>query len=86
MKTIKEKAFKYAYKHYFNDSECFACEDGYKKGAVEQRKIDIQRACDIHCKLCDNYNPMYVDGVMYVCDYCDKCKAKIQIEQAMKGE
>lgn len=50
MKTIKERAEEYADECWTLDEANFACEDGYIKGATEQRAIDIDKACEIYRK------------------------------------
>lgn len=42
MKTIKERAEDYANENWTLDEANFACEDGYIKGATEQKQIDDQ--------------------------------------------
>lgn len=50
MKTIKERAEEYADECWLSDGACFACEDGYIKGATEQQEIVIDKACEIYRK------------------------------------
>lgn len=49
MKTIEERAEEYAGENWLSDGACFACEDGYIKGATEQQAIDIDKALDAFC-------------------------------------
>lgn len=50
MKTIKERAEEYADKTWMADDLFSACEDGYIKGATDQRAIDTDKACEIYRK------------------------------------
>ena len=56
MKTIEERAKEYASKKadislspVYNDALANLYEEGYIAGATEQRKIDIDKACNIFC-------------------------------------
>lgn len=50
MKTIEDRAVDFGEKHYLTnvESERTSAEDGYITGATEQRKIDIDKACDVY--------------------------------------
>lgn len=56
MKSIEERAKEYASKKadislspVYNDALANLYEEGYIAGATEQRKIDIDKACNIFC-------------------------------------
>ena len=56
MKSIEERAKEYASKKadislspVYNDALASLYEEGYIAGATEQRKIDIDKACNIFC-------------------------------------
>ena len=56
MKSIEERAKEYASKKadislspVYNDALSNLYEEGYIAGATEQRKIDIDKACNIFC-------------------------------------
>lgn len=54
-KTIEERAKEYSRGFLAIVSSC--AEKSYIEGAIEQKQIDIDKACDVHCKFaCNRYN------------------------------
>lgn len=85
MKTIEERAEEFANEGYTLDEANFACEDGYIKGATDQREIDIVKACE----WLKNYNNEHLPYTDLDCDghcYVDMGKFAEEFCEAMKGE
>lgn len=57
MNTIEERAKEYSGRIFHNEIDKIGRFIGYLEGAREQRKIDIDKACECYCKLaCKRYN------------------------------
>lgn len=63
----------------YDCEECGADEfnNGYLKGATEQHKIDIEKACEAYCKTCDT-KECEDFGCEYCCDWVEKFRKAME--------
>lgn len=69
MATINERAKEYAQTKNPDGNQEELIE-GYKKGARDQRELDIEKAIDARCKCCF----FYEDGKTVYCGTCEDCE------------
>lgn len=86
MKTIEERAEECAnktlIKSWMVDDLFFVCKDGYIKGALDQREIDIDKACETFKATCKEQGAGSCDRE-WLCNGCAKYEAFCK---RMKGE
>ena len=91
MKTIEERADEAIYEptdgHPLKACEVAAFARGYELGAIEQKAIDIEKACKWITEHIDiPYEVEHIDGEPVASDYIEWCKKRLEAAKEITDE